>query len=156
MFGRVRSILENGHWIFAKQALIVLKKREREMDFGKKKILFFLYWCKLYNIHRVYFTTDRLSVIVSSLGIPLYTDKKTAKSLFLDYARIYIKINLYYEFSRSFWVEMNLLRSLRRESNMLGLLQGDQREILPTQKEKRKILTHIRHALEAPHFNSSN
>lgn len=75
------------------------------MDFKKEKFPSFPVCCKLNNISRVYWSKDGLGKIASRLGTPMKSDVIMAKSIYMDYARVCVEINLHHEFPRSFWVE---------------------------------------------------
>lgn len=88
----LNEALGNGPWFILKQ-VIVLKKWLEEMDFKKEEFSPLPIWVKLFNIPTVYWTKLGISALASKVGKPLFADKSTSNSSYLDFARVFIEMN---------------------------------------------------------------
>ncbi|KAL2232643.1 UNVERIFIED_CONTAM: hypothetical protein Sindi_1444300 [Sesamum indicum] len=89
----MEEVIEGGPWLFQRQP-IVLQKLEPGMVLRKLKHTQVPIWVKLRHLPVELWNNDGLSTVASGIGRPLYPDVITRACTRLDFARVYVMLDI--------------------------------------------------------------
>ncbi|XP_019241653.1 PREDICTED: uncharacterized protein LOC109221639 [Nicotiana attenuata] len=87
------AVMQAGPYSYHNKPFI-LQNWERDFYFDPKCITTIPLWIHLPSLSAGYWTADALSKVASAVGLPLYTDKFTAKLNKISYARVLVKVDI--------------------------------------------------------------
>ncbi|KAL0405880.1 UNVERIFIED_CONTAM: hypothetical protein Slati_3901900 [Sesamum latifolium] len=89
----MEEVIEGGPWLFQGQP-IILQRWEPGLALRKHKHTQVPIWIKLRHLLVEFWTTEGLSMVASGIGRPLYPDAITKACTRLDFARVYIMLDI--------------------------------------------------------------